>query len=315
MARFKPRAVDAPTRDIYQEVTDKIVAQLEKGTRPWTRSWGASAAGLPGGFPLRHNGKPYRGVNVSLLWIQAAVCGYSSPYWMTFKQGLELGGCVRKGEKSATITYTSTFERKVKKNDVSGQQVDQVERIPFLKIYHVFNASQLDGLPERFYAQAPVVAPKARIEAAETFFAQQDCKVVHGGDRAAYSSSLDVIRMPVAEAFKEVEDYYSTLAHEHVHSTGHVSRLDRKLGSRFGSQDYAMEELIAELGAAFVCSTIGISSEPRADHASYVANWLQVLKNDKKAIFKASTLAQAAADYMAERAGVSRDEPEMAMAA
>jgi antirestriction protein ArdC len=321
MARFKPRAVDAPARDIYQEVTDKIVAQLEKGVRPWTRSWGANAAGLPGGFPLRANGKPYRGVNVSLLWIQAAICGYASPYWMTFKQALELGGCVRKGEKSATVTYMSAFDKKVKKQDASGQQVEQIERIRFLKFYHVFNASQVDGLPGHFYATRLPVAPKERIEAAEAFFARQDCPVVPGYDSASYSPHLDMIRMPVPEAFKEVEDYYSTLAHEHVHSTGHASRLDRQMGNRFGSEGYAVEELIAELGAAFVCATIGISSEPRADHASYVANWLQVLKNDKKAIFKASTLAQAAADYMSEKAGVvgpeaeDISEPELAMAA
>ena len=306
-------------KDLYEEVTNKIIASLEAGVRPWTRSWGSNSAGLPSGFPLRHNGTPYRGVNVSLLWMQAAVMGYSSPFWLTFKQGKAYGGAVRKGEKAAIVTYMSSFEKKVRERNADGIEVEGSKRVPFLKMYHVFNASQFDGLPARFQA-APAHSfkdPKERIEAAEAFFARQDCRVVHGGDRAAYSSSLDVVRMPVLEAFKEAEDYYSTLAHEHVHSTGHRSRLGRDLSHRFGSEGYAVEELIAELGAAFVCATIGISSEPRADHASYLKSWLQVLRDDKKAIFKASTYAQAAADYMAEKAGLSAsaltseaDEPE-----
>jgi antirestriction protein ArdC len=284
-------------RDIYQTITDKIVEQLEQGTHPWHQPW--SAAHLDGrvALPLRHNGTPYRGVNVIALWLEGLAKGYSAPRWMTFKQAIDLGGCVRKGEKGSLTVYADTITR-VEADAASGEE--HAAEIHFLKGYTVFNVEQIDGLPETYYDRpAPRSEPLPRIARADAFFAATGAQIVHGGSRACYVQGTDTVHMPCLDCFRDSESYYATLAHECTHWTKHDKRLARSFGrKRFGDEGYAMEELVAELGAAFLCASLELTPETRDDHASYLANWLQVLKNDKRGIFTAAGHAQRAADYL-----------------
>ena len=284
--------------DIYQRVTDQIVAELEKGVCPWLKPWNAEHAAGRITRPLRANGIAYRGINVLMLWASAVEKGFSAPLWLTYKQAQELGGQVRKGEKGSPVVYANTVTRS-EKDESTGEETER--DIPFMKGYTVFNAEQVEGLPAHFYAlQEPVLDPVARIEPAERFFASVGAQITHGGDRACYSVALDRVQMPPFESFRDAESYYATLAHELTHWTRHPSRLDRDFGrKRWGDAGYAMEELVAELGAAFVCADLALTPELRADHAAYIASWLEVLKGDKRAIFSAAAHAQKAADFLA----------------
>jgi antirestriction protein ArdC len=233
-----------------------------------------------------------------MLWMEAMERGYSAPIWMTFKQALELGAHVRKGEKGSLVVYADTIYRSETDKD-SGQETEVV--IPFMKGYTVFNACQIDGLPPQYYAsvQAPQLDPVARIARAEAFFAATGVQVIHGGNVACYSVTHDHIRMPPLQTFRDAESYYATLGHEQIHATRHSSRLDRDFGrKRWGDEGYAMEELVAELGAAFVCADLALTPEVRDDHVSYIASWLKVLKGDKRTVFTAASHAQKAADYL-----------------
>jgi antirestriction protein ArdC len=293
--------------DIYQRVTAQIVASLEQGVRPWLKPWNAEHAAGRITRPLRGNGVPYQGINVLMLWGAAVERGYAAPIWMTFKQALELGGCVRKGEKGSQVVYASTFSR----TETDGESGEESERdIPFLKGYTVFNAEQIDGLPAHFTAPAETpLDPVQRIAHAERFFSATGATVRHGGNQAYYRMASDVVQMPFFETFRDAESYYATLAHELTHWTRHPSRLDRSFGrKRFGDEGYAMEELVAELGAAFLSADLGLTPEPREDHAAYIGNWLNVLKNDKRAIFTAASHAQRAADFIAAFAAPAQQE-------
>lgn len=283
--------------DVYQRITDRIVAALEQGAAPWHKPWNAEHAAGRITRPLRCNGIPYRGVNVIMLWMTAAERGYAAPLWLTFKQAQELGGHVRKGEKGSLVVYANTI-CKTETDEATGE--DQERVIPFMKGYTVFNAEQVEGLPAHFYAVAqPVLDPVARIAQAEAFFAATGATIRHGGNMAFYTQAEDRVQMPPFEAFRDAESYYATLAHELTHWTKHPSRLDRDCGrKRWGDEGYAAEELVAELGAAFICADLGLAAEPRADHASYIASWLNVLKDDKRAIFTAAAHAQRAADFL-----------------
>jgi antirestriction protein ArdC len=283
-------------RDIYQEITDRIVADLEQGVRPWQRPW--NAANMEGRvtLPLRHNGIAYRGVNVINLWITAFAKGYRAPIWMTFKQAIDLGGGVRKGEKGALTVYADRITR-TETDAATGEESEHA--IPFLKGYTVFNVEQIEGLPAHYYpTPEPLPETVARNAHAEAFFAATGARVMHGGNIACYVRGADFIRMPPIEAFRDVESYYATLAHECTHWTGAEPRLARTFGKRFGDHDYAVEELVAELGAAFLCAGLSLTPEIRDDHASYLDHWLTVLKADKRAIFTAAAQAQKAADFL-----------------
>ena len=282
--------------DLYSRVTERVIADLEKGVRPWLKPWTAGNTVGRVGLPRRHNGVPYRGINVLVLWGEALDKGYASTIWMTFKQALDLGGHVRRGEHGSMIVYADRLIRT--ETDECGQDVER--EIPFLKASSVFNVAQIDGLPAHYYADADQKADKPEpIEAAERFFSATGAIIRHGGDQAYHSPGADVIQLPVPEAFSDAESYAATKAHELTHWTSHPQRLARDFGGkRFGDVGYAREELVAELGAAFLCADLGIALEPREDHAAYLGHWLRILREDKRAIFAAAAHAQRAVDFL-----------------
>lgn len=286
----------AEKSDIYTRVTNKIIADLEKGELTWRQPWQAGHQAGPVSRPLRSNGLPYQGVNVLMLWAVAMDCGYDAPIWMTYKQAQTLGGQVRKGEKGAPVVYADAFT--TTETDESGEETEK--RVPFLKSYTVFNVEQIDGLPAHYYAQTPPLTnAHDRNLAIEGFFQHTGAEIRHGGSRAFYDQARDVVQIPPLTAFRDSESYYATLAHEVTHWTKHPARLARDFGrKRFGDEGYAMEELVAELGAAFLCADLGIAPESREDTAAYIQSWLKVLKSDKHAIFTAASHAQKAADFL-----------------
>lgn len=286
---------DTPRADVYTRVTDRIIEDLAKGVRPWLKPWTASNTQGRITAPLRHNGTPYKGMNVLLLWGEAMDKGYASSIWMTYKQAAELGAQVRKGEHGSLVVYADRFTKT--EQDAHGKDVER--SIPFMKGYTVFNVEQVEGLPAHYYTKPePKGDPLPLIEAAEDFFTRTGARFQHGGDRAFYASARDFIQLPPADSFHDAESYTATKAHELIHWTGNERRCAREFGKRFGDSAYAREELVAELGAAFLCAALGITPEPREDHASYLDHWLQVLKTDKRAIFSAAAHAQRAADYL-----------------
>jgi len=284
-------------RDVYADVTARIVGQLEAGVRPWHQPW---RAGHPAGTisrPLRSNGVPYRGINVLVLWLTGVERDYTSPLWLTFQQAKELDACVKKGERGTKVVYANTFE-KTTKDDATGDE--STERIPFLKAYTVFNAEQVEGLPARFYT--PEVGPKPhaeRLAGADAFFAHAEADTRHCGCKAFYSPAGDFIQLPDFDRFESRESYYAVRAHETIHWTKHAKRIDRNFETkRFGDAGYAVEELVAELGSAFLAADLGLTPEVMPGHASYLASWLEVLKTDDKAIFTAAAHAEKAAAYL-----------------
>lgn len=232
-----------------------------------------------------------------MLWGEAVAKGFAAPIWMTFKQAIELGGCVRKGEHGSLVVYAD----RIRRTETDADTGEEAEReIPFLKGYTVFCVDQIDGLPERYYAKAePRLDPVQRIERADAFFSATRADIRHGGNQAFYSVTHDYVQMPPFESFRDAESYYATLAHECTHWTRHGKRLERDFGrKRWGDEGYAMEELVAELGSAFLSADLDLTPEPREDHAAYIASWLKVLKEDKRAIFTAASHAQRAADFL-----------------
>lgn len=273
-------------RDIRQEVTDTIIEALESGTAPWVKGWSGGAA-----MDMPRNGatgRQYNGVNVLLLWISAHANGYGSNEWMTYKQTQGIGGQVRKGEKSTMVTFWKIVEKK----DDAGEIID---RFFFLKHFNVFNRDQIDGLP---VVEAPEVelTEAERHERTDALIEATGASISWGDARAAYSPASDSIRMPAIEQFDHEEQFYSTALHELTHWTGHKSRLGRELSTGFGGEQYAREELIAELGSAFVCAELGIDG--RLQHAEYIGSWIKILKEDKGAIITAASKARKAADFL-----------------
>ena len=282
--------------DIYTRITETIIASLERGVRPWSRPWRADHAATRITRPLRHNGTPYSGINILTLWASALEHGFRSPIWMTFRQALEWNAHVRKGEKGSLVVYASSVT--ATERDDSGEDVERP--IHFLKGYTVFNIEQIEGLPEIYYGQPePKFAPIERVAHAEAFFAATGADIRCRGAQAYYSPEGDYIQLPPIEAFHDRESFYATLAHECTHWTKHPSRLARDFGrQRWGDEGYAIEELVAELGAAFLCADLELTPEVRDDHASYLASWLQILRNDHRAIFRAATHSQRAVRYL-----------------
>lgn len=291
--------------DVHQEITNRIVAAIETAGEfrlPWIRSKGGSMR-----RPVNiASAKPYNGVNVVSLWVAGLAAEYPSHLWGTYRQWQERGCQVRRGEKSSLIVFYKKLEFEETNTDTG--EAANVERL-MARASFVFNAAQVEGFElesDEKLPDAPIFDP---IENAEAFAAATGASIEEGGERACYIPSSDMIRIPERRRFTgtetttPAEGFYSTLCHELIHWSGAKHRLDRDLAGRFGSESYAAEELIAELGAAFLCGDLGITPEPRADHAQYIANWLQLLKNDKKAVFAAASKASEAANWLMAQGG------------
>ncbi|MBW9075593.1 MULTISPECIES: ArdC family protein [Agrobacterium] len=292
------RKKEGERADIYARITDRIIADLEKGVRPWIQPWNAANANGRITRPLRHSGEPYTGMNTLLLWSEGIARGFASPMWMTFRQAVQLKASVRKGECGATVVFASRFTKS--ETDGTGGEVDR--QIPFLKAYTVFNVDQIDGLPELYYHRPePVIDPVERIAHADRFFRNTGAVIRHGGDKAFYSPATDHIQMPAFESFRDAASYVAVLAHESAHWTAHPNRVGRDL-SRYSKDrtERAREELVAEISAALVCADLNITPElePRPDHTAYIQTWLSVLSNDRRAIFQAAAHAQRAVNYL-----------------
>lgn len=280
-------------QDLYQQVTDRIVAALEAGVSPtaWKAPW--HNIGLPENA-VTH--KAYRGVNTVVLWAEQGLRGFTTHYWATYKQWSEKGCQVRRGETATTVLLFKPGARDVENETGDSQR----QRFLITRAYKVFNADQVDGW-------TPPVEKRSVFEInahAEEFFAAIGASIDHGGNRACYYPSIDRIALPLPEQFKDTASYYATSAHEHTHWTAHEKRCNREgaLANKFGDNKYAAEELVAELGSAYVCALLGLVNEPRADHAEYVANWITVLKNDPSAIVTAASKAQEAVDWLVAHA-------------
>jgi antirestriction protein ArdC len=275
-------------RDLYAEVSARIIAELEAGAAPWIKPWAATpGANTPCNAV---SNRPYSGCNVVLLWM-ARAAGYRTPRFLTFKQALDLGGRVRKGERGTKVYF-------VKQLEVHDADEAQARLIPMMREYTVFNVDQCENLPDSINTGKPmrVRNPDTRDELADAFLQSTDADIREGHGEAYYAPSRDFISMPAFEAFKGADHFYNVVFHELAHWTGHKSRLDRDLKNRFGSRDYAAEELIAELGAAFLCAEFGFDGDVR--NAGYIASWIELLKANKRAFFTACSQASKAADYM-----------------
>jgi antirestriction protein ArdC len=285
-----------PRASLYEEVTAKIIAQLEAGVFPWVQPWSASAAGI--GLPRNAvSGRPYSGINVLILWGAVIEGGYARQDWVTFRQALAAGGSVRKGERGQTVFYADRFIPKGEHEQGRyGRDAEAVRSIPFLKRFAVFNVAQCEGLPERFTAASAPLPERLPHEEAEALIAATGADFRIGGAEAYYSPALDFVQLPPQPAFTQQIDYYRTALHELGHWTGHASRLDRDQRGGFGTPAYAREELCAELASAFLCAALGIV--PTVRHADYLAHWLTVLRSDSRAIFKAASQASKAADFL-----------------
>jgi antirestriction protein ArdC len=280
-------------RDVYARVTSQIVNAIEQGVSNWRMPW--HTTGKFAFSPINVNStKPYRGINTVCLWAAAQAKGYERGEWGTYHQWQERGAQVRKGERATLVVFWK-FAHDTAETDDGDDTPKSGSRLLFTRGYSVFNAAQVDGYTPKADAETPI---EQRIEQAEIFFRGINAHVIHQGNRAFYSPADDTITLPPFPAFFAAIDYYSTRAHETGHWTSRVNRCERELGKRFGDNAYSVEELIAELTAAFTLAHLGLSSQPRPDHAQYIASWLRVLKADKRAIFTAASKAQQAADFM-----------------
>ncbi len=289
-----PAADNKPRVDLYQKVTDTIVQHLEEGTMPWQKPWKGGDSSFK--MPRNHiSGKQYNGVNVLLLWGASIKHEYASNTWASFRQWNQQKETIRKGEKGTMVVYYDFLEKEVE---------GEMKKLPFLKSYIVFNQCQLASYDPEKASNEPVLSLAERLDEGESFLRNVGAVIKHRGNNASYNFAKDEIVMPKMASFVDTdhstatENYYSTLLHELVHWSGHESRLKRDFGKRFGDHTYAAEELVAEFGAAFLCAELGISREPRKDHANYIANWLTALKNNKYILTTSATAASKAVDYL-----------------
>jgi antirestriction protein ArdC len=284
-----------PQADVYERITAAIIEAIEAGCQKYRMPWNAIAV-MPANAATRRR---YRGINILALWAAAMKQAYKTNLWATYQQWADLGAQVRKGEKSTTIVFWKFWDGEERETgDESADDATDTRKRCFARAYNVFNADQVEGFRLPDVAE---LTEAERIDGAERFFQSTGAKIIEAGARACYNPTSDEIHMPPFSLFQKADYFYSTLAHEIVHWSGHPSRCDRELSGRFGSESYAAEELIAELGSAFLAAELQLESEPRTDHAPYVANWLQVLKNDKRAIFTAAGKAQQAVDWLLQQ--------------
>lgn len=289
-------------QSIYAEVTERIVRDLEAGRVPWVQPWSAAQTQAPLGLPRNAStGRTYSGINILILWGAAIEHGRRTQCWLTFRQARAMGGGVRKGERGTTVVYADRFVPEQEKQRAKAEG-DEAQAVPFLKRYTVFNADQCEGLPEDIAAGAEPLPERETIPRAEALIEATGAEVRIGGGRAFYAPGDDFVQVPPQPAFAEQINYYRTCFHELGHWTGHATRLARSFKGRFGSKPYAREELVAEMASAFVCASLSIV--PTVRHADYIGEWLDVLREDERAIFHAASLASKAADcILAFRAG------------
>lgn len=282
--------------NLYSEITDKIIAELEAGRVPWVQPWGTAAAKAPLGFPKNAStGRTYSGINVLLLWGAVIERGFSGQSWLTFRQALSLGGNVRKGERGTTVVYADRFVPEDEKRR-AAETGEDAQAIPFLKRFTVFNTDQCENLPEDVATTAPPV-PTGLIEPrVEALIEATGIDFRIGGNRAFYVPAHDYVQVPPPQAYFEPINWHRTALHELGHASGAPHRLNRDLSGSFGSKKYAFEELVAEMNAAFCCASLGIA--PTVRHADYIGSWLDVLREDNRAIVRAASQASKAADFL-----------------
>jgi antirestriction protein ArdC len=297
MSRHAVRARAGESRaNLYDEITDKIIGELEAGRVPWVQPWGTAAAKAPLAMPKNAStGRQYSGVNVLILWGAVIENGFTGQSWLTFRQALSLGGHVRKGERGTTIVYADRFIPDGEKKRAAGTG-EEAQAIPFLKRFTVFNTDQCNDLSAEIATVTPP-PPAGMIEPqVEAVIKATGIDFRIGGNRAFYIPSEDYVQVPPPAAYFEPINWHRTALHELGHASGHCSRLNRDLSGSFGSKKYAFEELIAELCAAFSCASLGIV--PTVRHADYIGSWLEVLRENNRAIVRAASRASKAADYI-----------------
>ena len=317
MSRHSDRARPGSDRaSLYDEITGRIVAELEAGRVPWVQPWGTAVANAPLAMPRNAaTGRQYSGINVLILWGAVIEHGFPGQGWLTFRQALSLGGHVRKGERGTTVVYADRFVPDDEKRRARETGAD-AHAIPFLKRFTVFNAAQCDGLPEDVATLAPPPPPRLIEPRVEALIRATGIDFRIGGAHAFYAPALDYVQVPPPQAYFEAINWHRTALHELGHASGHASRLGRDLTGSFGTKAYAFEELIAEMNAAFCCAWLGIV--PTVRHADFVGAWLAVLREDNRAIVRAASQASRAADWLlgflpdAERDDVADDEREAA---
>jgi antirestriction protein ArdC len=276
------------------EVTARVIAELEQGRLPWVQPWDAAACGCT--MPENDaTGRRYSGINVLILWSAVIERGCRSQRWLTFRQALGLGGNVRRGEKGTTVCYADRFTPRGEEERARDEDRD-ARQIAFLKRFTVFNVEQCEGLPEELTQVVELPGERETIPQPEALIAETGADFRIGGSQAFYAPDADFVQMPPQQAFREQINFYRTALHELGHWTGHPSRLGRDFSGAFGSTAYAREELIAEMASAFVCASLSIT--PTVRHADYIGAWLEVLRADEKAIFRAASAASKAADYL-----------------
>ena len=281
---------------LYEEITARIIGELEAGRLPWVQPWGSSGVAAPLAMPRNAaTARQYSGVNILILWGATVACGFSCQSWLTFRQALSLGGCVRKGERGTTVVYADRFVPDDEKRR-ARETGDDAQAIPFLKRFTVFSTDQCDGLPEGLATAPPPVPEGLIIPEVEALIRASGVDVRLGGDKAYYAVGADYIQVPRPEAYFAPIDWHRTALHELGHASGAEHRLGRDLSGGFGSAKYAREELVAELCAAFCCATLGIV--PTVRHADYIGSWLEILREDNRAIVRAASAASKAADYL-----------------
>jgi len=291
-----PKA-EANRSSLYDQVTNRIIAELEAGRVPWVQPWGRTGTG-PGLPRNALTARCYSGVNVLILWGAVIEQGWPSQSWLTFRQTIEAGGAVRKGERGTTVVYADRFTPEAEKARAIETGGD-AKTIPFLKRFTVFNVAQCEGLRPGLAADPAPLPEREIVPVAESVIAASGVDFRIGGNCAFYAPGEDFVQVPPQPAFFEQINYYRTCLHELTHATGHSARLDRKLATAFGTKDYAREELVAEMGSAFLCAALGIV--PTVRHADYLASWLDVLREDSRAIFRAASAASKAADWLLAR--------------
>lgn len=291
-----PACADQNRASLYDEITDKIIQELEVGRVPWVQPWGSASAKAPLALPRNAaTGRQYSGINVLILWGAVIQNGFPCQSWLTFRQALSLGGSVRKGERGTSVVYADRFTPEDEKRR-ARETGEEAAAIPFLKRFTVFNAAQCDGLPENVAIAAPP-PPSGLVEPrVEALIRATGIDFRIGGDRAFFMPAHNYVQVPPPQAYFEPINWHRTALHELGHATGHASRLNRDLSGSFGSKTYAFEELIAEINAAFCCASLGVT--PTVRHADYIGSWLDVLREDNRAIVRAASQASKAADWL-----------------